>query len=98
MGYGISPRKHFWYESLSNFRAPSRHKVERRSGPWIFYSGKTQPRQFTLCSFCKAPQVKTNKGWMYRKHFNSGSPMGGPVTQHACPKCAKDPVKVVLKK
>lgn len=89
----------FWYPSMSGFMPPKRnpnHVVQRRSGPWMFYSGKTGARPFTMCAFCKVPQMNSNLGWMYRKHFNTGSPMAGPVTQHACPKCAKDPKKVDL--
>jgi hypothetical protein len=70
------------------------HVVVARSGLWTRYSGKTQARPFTMCGFCQAPQLATNAGWLYRKHFNTGMTMLGPVTQHACPKCAKDPKKV----
>lgn len=87
-----------WYPSMSEYlpkRNPT-HVVHHRSGPWKFYGSKTAARVFTMCAFCNTPQLVTCRGWMYRKHFGSGFTMLGPVTQHACPTCAKDPTKVDL--
>lgn len=97
MGYRSKARSGSWTPSMTAYlpkRNPN-HIVEARSGLWTFYSGKTQARAFTMCAFCTKPQVETNAGWCYRKHFNTGMTMTGPVTQHACPTCAKDPKKVV---